>query len=694
MSTMHRLNVLVFAILVVPCFLFAADPPKSNPRGPRRPEDFEAIFKLLDKNEDEKVTKVEAGDAKWFSRIDRNNDGEITVKELNLAISLLVARDNGGLDGGFAVPGGAAADPGEPLRQGPKVLRASDRGVGRLIPDARFKDLKGRSGKLSDFKSAPALVIAFTTTSCPLTKKYAPTLARLEKEFGARGVKFLFVNPTASDSRVSINAVINDNGFAGRYVHDRDGKLTAALGAQTTTEVFVLDAARTLVFRGAVDDQYGFGYSLDAPRHNYLQDALTAVLANQSPFVAATDAPGCALDVKPAAALTGDITYHNRISRLIQNNCLECHRTGGVAPFSLETYEDVKSHAAMMRKQVERGVMPPWFAAPRKDGGLSHWANDRSLAAAEKRDLLAWLASDKPTGNPADAPLPRKFSSEWAIGEPDAVFQLPQPVAIKAEGTMPYQFLTVETSFPEDRWVSAYEIIPTAREVVHHVIVMVHATGTTPGENQEGSEGYWAAYVPGNSSRVMPAGFGKKLPAGATISFQIHYTPNGKATQDQLRLGVKFAKQPPQYSVHVLALPKTDINIPPGAANHVEITEKRVPYNLNLTALMAHTHVRGKSFKYEVTYPDGRNETLLDIPKYDFNWQLRYEYAETKHIPAGSVMKITAIYDNSAENPANPDPTKNVLWGKQTSDEMMIGYFECYTANPTLASREGERLGH
>jgi hypothetical protein len=371
---------------------------------------------------------------------------------------------------------------------------------------------------------------------------------------------------------------------------------------------------------------------------------------------------------------------------VIQNHCLDCHRAGGVGPFSLETYDDVKSHAAMMRRQVERGLMPPWFAAPNAEGEPSHWANDSSLSVEDKRDLLAWLASDKPLGKLADAPLPRKFSSEWTIGEPDAVFQLPQPVSIKAEGTMPYQFVTVETSFPEDRWVNAYEIIPTAREVVHHVIVMVHTGRPAGARNADGSEGYWAAYVPGNAARVLPPGFGKKLPAGATISFQIHYTPNGKATQDQLRLGVKFAKEAPRYAMHVLALPKININIPPGAAHHVEVQEKRVPADLNLTALMAHTHVRGKAFKFEVTYPEGKHETLLDIPQYDFNWQLRYEYARTKRIPAGSVMKITAVYDNSADNPANPDPTKNVRWGDQTHEEMMIGYFECYSLNPSLAA--------
>lgn len=684
MCSMHRLIVLVLAGLSLPLCLSAAESSPPDTRRPRRPEDFQAIFTALDKDADDKVTKEEAGNANWFSRIDRNNDGEITRKELNLVLSLLTARANGGLDGRFTVPGKAVVDEESP-RQGPKVLKASDHGVGRLIPDARFTDMKGKSGKLSDFKADPLLVIIYTSTSCPLAKKYAPTLARLEKEFSGHGVKFLLVNPTASDSRRSITAAIKDQGLVSRYVHDRNGKLTAALGAETTTEVFVLDSARTLVFRGAVDDQYGLGYSLDAPRHNYLRDALVALLAGESPLIAATDAPGCALDFKPATPLAGNITYHNRISRVIQNNCLECHRNGGVGPFGLETYEDVKSHAAMMRRQVERGAMPPWFAAPAEDQS-SHWANDRSLSPADKRDLLAWLASDKPLGKPADAPLPRKFSSEWTIGKPDAVFQLPQPVNIKAEGTMPYEFVTVETSFPEDRWVNAYEIIPTAREVVHHVIVMVHTDRPTGAGNADGSEGYWAAYVPGNAARVLPTGFGKKLPAGATISFQIHYTPNGKATQDQLRLGVKFAKEPPRYAMHVLALPKININIPAGAPHHVEVQEKRVPTDLNLTALMAHTHVRGKAFKFDLTYPDGKAETLLDIPKYDFNWQLRYEYAKTKRIPAGSVMKITAVYDNSADNPANPDPTKNVRWGDQTHEEMMIGYFECYALNPMLAA--------
>ena len=195
----------------------------------------------------------------------------------------------------------------------------------------------------------------------------------------------------------------------------------------------------------------------------------------------------------------------------------------------------------------------------------------------------------------------------------------------------------------------------------------------------EGAGGYWAAYVPGNASHRYAEGFAKKLPAGATLSFQIHYTPNGRATTDQLKLGLTFAKAPPRYAVHTAAVVNTRINIPSGAANHVEVAERTLPADVNITAYMAHMHVRGKAFKFEVTPPGGETEVLLDLPRYDFNWQLRYEYAQPKFLPRGSRVRITAVFDNSEDNPANPDATKNVRWGEQTYDEMMIGYFEYYT---------------
>ncbi|MCA1964551.1 MAG: cytochrome c, partial [Prosthecobacter sp.] len=402
--------------------------------------------------------------------------------------------------------------------------------------------------------------------------------------------------------------------------------------------------------------------------------------------VAATTAPGCALDLRPTSNLSStsatSVTYHREIARIMQASCLECHREGGVSPFSLQSYEDVLEHAGMIRKQVQRGAMPPWFAAAPAQGTESPWANDCSLSAQDKADLLAWLDSpDRPLGNPADAPVPLSFPTEWALGEPDAIFQLSEPISIKAEGTMPYQFATVATSFSEDRWVNGYEIRPTDASVVHHVIVNVHEKGSRVRDRGEGAGGYWAAYVPGNTHHRWPEGFAKKLPAGATISFQIHYTPNGRKTQDQLRIGLHFASSAPRYIVHTASVSHLRLSIPPGASHHVEVKEQPVPMDMHVLAYMAHMHVRGKAFKYEATLPDGSHQVLLDIPRYDFNWQLRYDLATPKLLPRGSKVKITAVYDNSAGNPANPDPTKTVRWGPQTHDEMMIGYVEYFTPN-------------
>ncbi len=473
-------------------------------------------------------------------------------------------------------------------------------------------------------------------------------------------------------------------------VQDKDGAITAALGAKATTETFLIDMAQTVVYRGAINDQYGLGYQLDAPRHPYLREALEAVLKGNAPLVAATTAPGCALDApkEGAPAKSVAVTYHNQIERILNQNCVECHRADGLGPFSLQSYADVTEHAAMIKKQVTRGVMPPWFASAPESGHLSPWSNDRSLSDRDKADLLAWFDSGRPQGDPADAPLPRQFPKGWAIGEPDVVLQVPQAVAIKAEGTMPYVNVTVPTNLTEDKWVSAYEIVPTDRSVVHHVVVRIIPPGGQMSKADR--EGLWAAYVPGNSSRILPEGFAKKLPAGSELHFQIHYTPNGKATQDQVKIGMKFATTPPKYVVHVTSVGNPRINIPPFEANHVETATRPVPIDMMVTAFMPHMHTRGKSFKYELSTPDGKTETLLDVPRYDFNWQLQYRLSKPMFIPRGSTVKITAVYDNSAENHANPDPSKTVRWGEQTTDEMMLGYVEFFL--PNTENKDGLQL--
>ncbi|HKB04360.1 MAG TPA: redoxin family protein, partial [Gemmataceae bacterium] len=602
---------------------------------------------------------------------DADGDGLLTLEEVRLHLAAqMIGKD--------PRPGSKL----EPVRQGPKILKPGDHGVGRQAPDVAFTDVTGKAGKLGDFKDKKAVVVAFTSTSCPLSKKFAPALGRLEKAYLDKGVAFVFVNPVATDEPADIRQAIKSQGLTGPYVHDKDGSLAAALGAGVTTDAFVLDPARTVVYRGAVNDQYGQGYAHDDPRRNFLTDALDAVLAGKTPVIAATEAPGCALDVRKGPATT-PVTYHRDVSRLVQAHCVECHRKDGVAPFSLETYKDVLAHAGQVKRVVERGTMPPWFAAPPAKGPTP-WVNDRSLAKAEKTDLLAWLAEGKAEGDPADAPRPRAFPSGWQIGTPDAVVRPKKPVQVKAEGTMPYQNVNVETDFGEDKWVQAVEVRPSARQVVHHVLVFVIPPRGAKSDDLSGrlvpNDGltYYAIYVPGNSATVFPPGFGKPFPKGSRVHFQIHYTPNGTATEDATELGLVFAKEKPKHVVRVLPLVNPGFAIPPGAENHEVTAVVPLPFNAKVLGFLPHMHVRGKAFRYEVTEPGGKPELLLDVPRYDFNWQLLYNYAEPRPVPRGSLLRATGWFDNSSKNPANPDPTKTVRWGLQTYEEMMLGYVEYY----------------
>lgn len=635
-------------------------------------------FKQLDKDGDGKLTVAELAMPALFKLLDKNGDGFVTMEEA-------AALRGGGGFGKFKVgkpPAGSPAD--DSPKEAPKPRPAAEAGVGRRAPDLAGTDLTGKAFQLSEFaKGKKAVVIAVTSGSCPISKKYVPTLAKLEAEYGTKGVAFAFVNPIPTDKPTA------PEGFAGPYLADKDGALARLLGAESTGDVFVLDAKRTVVYRGAVDDQYGLGYSQDAPKKQYLKAALDSVLAGTAVRTPATVAPGCALDLAPAAPLdAANVTYHNRISRIFAAHCVECHRDGGVGPFALTSHADALAHKGMIRKVVEKGTMPPWFADKGEKAPHPAFVNDRSLTADDKAALLAWLKAGTPIGDPADAPLPRTFPKEWAIGKPDVVFQIPKPIAIKATGTMPYQTAVIDTKLTEDKWIRGYEIQPTDRSVVHHVLVFVVSGEAAGGEannplarlrdEAEERQGFFAAYVPGNDKQVFPDGFAKPLPKGAKLRFQIHYTPSGKATTDQVKIAFLYAKEPPRHELRVAGLANPRIKIPPEAANHPELASVTVPADVTVTSFMPHLHLRGKACRYEATLPDGKTITLLDIPRYDFNWQLRYELAAPVDLPKGTQLKFRAWFDNSDGNPANPDPKRTVRWGPQTTDEMHLGYVEFF----------------
>jgi mono/diheme cytochrome c family protein len=562
---------------------------------------------------------------------------------MNLSLVLLL--------GTFVVQG--------PFRQVPRELdpRSAAR-VGELVPDVEMG-----SKRLTEAMGPKGLVVVVRRDGCPVAERYAPTLAGLEAVYRERGISFLTLDVSAPEATA----------FA------------RELDAVTSPEAFLFDRARTLRYRGAIDDQYGIGYSKHAPAADYLVDALEAVLAGEDVAVEATSAPGCVLGAEAASPPElGTITYHNRVSRILQRHCQECHREGGAGPFVLESYEDAKGFAPMMAFVVANGIMPPWFANPE----TGHWANDRSLSERERNALLSWVENGAAEGNAEDAPLQRRWAFGWSIGEPDAVFEIPEPIEVPAEGVVDYQYVYVKTDFPEDRWVQKMEILPTAPKVTHHVLVFLEEPGRKSFDDetrkpdepffQGGLSGYFSSTVPGQQPAIYPSGMAKLLPKGAWLKFQLHYTPNGERAVDRTRIGFVFADEPPRTPVRTGSAADTDFEIPPGAPHHEVPASFRFEKDAVLLSFFPHMHLRGKAYRYELLYPDGRSEVLLDVPRYDFNWQLHYQFDEPLAVPAGSVLKATGWFDNSPENPANPDSTLVVRFGEQSFEEMMIGYFDYY----------------
>jgi mono/diheme cytochrome c family protein len=545
--------------------------------------------------------------------------------------------------------------------------------IGDLVPDFSFRDLDGRRGGLARFFAggAEAVVVVMRDGACPVAQRYGPAIARLEREFADRGVEFVYINVNESESVDQMRADAERFGLAGPYVRDPEWRTARILQPATTTEAFVIDRSGTLRYRGAIDDQYGLSYSRPQANHSYVREAIGSVLAGEKVAVASTRAEGC-LVAAPTGAVpaTGPVTYHDRISRLIQQNCETCHRTGGVAPFPLERYEQVRAYAPMIRFVVESGRMPPWFAHP----DVGEWANDRRLSERDTRDLFAWIDAGMPEGSRRAAPVDLRWADGWTIGEPDAVIPMPEAFHIPAEGMVEYQYVYVKTDFPGDRWVQAMEIRPTAPQVTHHVLIFLEEPEAE--RPQGGIAGFFAGYAPGNHGVVFPAGMAKRLPAGAWLKFQLHYTTNGVPATDRSALALIFADEPPEREVRTRSAFDTRFVIPPGAPRHEVAGEHRFREDGYILEFFPHMHNRGTAFRYELIHEDGAVDHLLEVPSYDFNWQITYKPDRPIFAPAGSRLRATGWFDNSPDNPANPDPTSEVRFGEQTWEEMMIGYFD------------------
>jgi mono/diheme cytochrome c family protein len=420
------------------------------------------------------------------------------------------------------------------------------------------------------------------------------------------------------------------------------------------------------------------------------------------------------------------VTFTHDVAPILYQHCVGCHHPNDIAPMSLLTYKDARPWAASIRQAVLSGKMPPWKADPH----FGKWSNDPRLSDSELTTLQAWIDGGKLEGDPKDMPPQPSFPDGWKIGKPDAIITIPEHV-VEATGPDEYVYITVPTNFTEDRWITSSELRPGNRRIVHHAHVFVvdptpkptagkpaekdpqleyarwlkikegslewvrpeapvidngcavDDNGTFPGQHTSDLGSLIGSYLPGRAPDVYPEGTARKIPAGSSINFQIHYSrTTGKREVDATSVGLIFAKEPPRQISRRIDLSNHMFRIPAGDSDHPVSECHTFNKDILVTSLTPHMHLRGKSMRIVADFPNGEKKTLLYVPAYSFNWQITYRAEEPILLPKGTRVEILATFDNSPNNPLNPDSTKPVRWGSASETEMMDGWIEYLDAPP------------
>jgi peroxiredoxin len=560
--------------------------------------------------------------------------------------------------------------------------------VGGKVPDVgTLRDLRGNRRALHSFAGNKAVVLAFLGTDCPISNLYLPGLIEMEKRYRSKHAQFLAVYPNEHEDLDDVAAHTSDRDVPFPVLKDVGQRLADAVGVTRVPAVVVLDGDFVLHYRGRVDDRYGVAFRREKATRDDLAQALDEVLAGKDVSVAETEPDGCLVDRPGRAPAREGVTYARDVSRILQQRCQRCHRPEEAAPFALLTYDDAVKHGRMIREVTTQRRMPPWHA----DRRFGHFVNDRSLTRDEIKTLAAWVDAGMPRGDDKDLPPPVEWANGWLQGKPDVVFSMPEEFEVPADGSLPYKRWTVDTGFTEDRWVRMAECRPGARSVVHHVVVYILGEGQRQPFQQDGTLSVLAGWAPGDFGLVCPPDTALRVPKGAKLLFEVHYTPNGTAAKDRSSVGIIFAKEPPKYELFINAFANETIQVPANDPHYRAEATLRLPADARLVSLTPHMHWRGQDYRYEIIYRDGRRETLLSVPRWDFNWQSFYEFKEPVRLPKGARLHAVAHWDNSRNNPYNPAPEKSVRFGLQTWDEMMVGWVVYVWDRPEEAAELAKR---
>lgn len=545
------------------------------------------------------------------------------------------------------------------------------------VDNFRLLDHKGASHELYYLSDMKAVVLMSHGSRCEASIAAASQLETLRDKYQSQGVEFLLIDSNLPDTREAVAKAAEQSGIDLPVLLDETQLIGESLGLERSGEVFVINPQGwKVVYRGPVTNRSG-----DA---NYVADAIDAVVAGKPVKTASASAKGCKIAMPESGrSAHAKISYEKTIAPLLIDNCVVCHRAGGIGPWQMSSYEMVKGFSPMIREVLRTERMPPWHADPH----YGVFKNDRALTAEQTRTLVHWVEAGAPRGKGGDPLVElKKTWPEWAMGEPDLVLEVPA-FNVPATGVVPYQESYIKNPLGRDVWLKAIDYIPGDRTVVHHILgfSMPPTSGDAqqpqaqtqpkpPGERPRGPIGSaMGGYVPGAAPFQLPADTGVLLTKDSNFRFQIHYTPTGKATSDVTRVGLYFRDGAPKYPLRNAVLADPRLKIPANTKAYTASTSRVFDREVLIYGLTPHSHFRGKASSFVAEYPDGKREVLLSVPKYDFNWQTTYSFTTPKALPKGTKLVHSTTYDNSEQNKANPDHSIEVRWGEQSWEEMLYG---------------------
>jgi len=523
--------------------------------------------------------------------------------------------------------------------------------------------------ELHRMSDAKAIVIITHGNGCPIVRNLAPALKALKAKYEGQGVQFLMLNSANQDSMEAIAKEKAEYGFDMPILKDANQLVGEQLGVTRTAEFFVIDPKTwKITYRGPLDDRLDYGTQKAVASHTWAADAIDATLAGRQTMAASKASPGCLVDF-PERGKVAKISYAKDVAPILEKKCVACHVEGGIGPFAMTSYDMVKGFSPMIREVLRTDRMPPWNVDPH----VSKWADDKSLSPAEIKTVVHWVEQGAPRGDGPD-PLAakRRVAAEWPLGKPDLILDIPA-YTIPASGVVDYQRPIVLNPLTEGKWVRASAYRVGERQAVHHFLSGYLKEVPKDGK---GNESRWGAsmggYAVGAEGTLWPKNVGTYLPPGGAIGFQAHYTPFGKEVTDASKIGLYFYKEneKPGLVMRNSVVVDNSIRIPAGAARHKETAYIEVPKDMLLYSAFPHAHYRGYASDLWLQLPDGSKKQLLAMPRYDFNWQREYTFAEPLKIPAGSKLIAHYWYDNSKQNPANPDASRTIVWGDQSWEEM------------------------